>query len=377
MARSLSPPDDDLSGGKSLHMSVNEIDSSFAAAHPGFSIENLHSTMSANVEGFHGKLDVARFSGGQSNPTYMLSAGGQRYVLRKKPAGELLPSAHAVEREYRVITALQGTGVPVARTYCLCEDSNVIGTPFYIMEYVDGRILWDPTLPGMSREERAAIYDDMNRVVAALHGVDHAAVGLADFGRPGNYFERQIARWSRQYRASETERIEAMDSLIDWLPANIPAGEETAIVHGDLRLDNLIFHPREPRILAILDWELSTLGHPLADFAYHALTWRLTADEFRGMHGVDLEALGIPSEQQYLRDYCRRTGRESIHPDHWNFYLAYSMFRLAAILQGIMRRALDGTAASAQAFETGKKARRIAEAGWRQAQATVARVGAR
>ncbi|HJV86979.1 MAG TPA: phosphotransferase [Noviherbaspirillum sp.] len=332
----------------------------------GFDTVRLAQFMQAHVEGFSGELEVARFKGGQSNPTFLLTAGRQRYVLRKKPAGQLLPSAHAVEREYRVITALAGTGVPVARTYCLCEDSTVIGTPFYIMEYVDGRVLWDPTLPGMGKAERAAVYDDMNRVIAALHKVDYKAVGLDGFGKPGNYFERQIARWTKQYRASETDRIEAMDRLIEWLPTHIPPGDETGIVHGDLRLDNLIFHKEEPRILAILDWELSTLGHPLADFSYHMLTWRLTSGEFRGMAEYDLPALGIPSEAEYLQRYCERAGRASVPPADWDFYLGYSMFRLAAILQGILRRALDGTASSAEAVETGGRARRIAEAGWRQ-----------
>ncbi|WP_156396853.1 phosphotransferase [Noviherbaspirillum sp. Root189] len=332
-----------------------------------FETGRLQRYLEEHVEGFVGPLQARRFSDGQSNPTYLLETPGQRYVLRKKPSGVLLPSAHAVEREYRVITALHGSGVPVARTYCLCDDSTVIGTPFYVMEFVAGRVLWDPTLPGMQASERAAIYNDMNRVIAALHGIDPVAAGLGDFGRPGNYFERQIARWTRQYRASETEPIAAMDALIGWLPENMPAGDENRIVHGDLRLDNLIFHPTEPRIVAVLDWELSTLGHPLADFAYHALTWRLSADEFRGMRGADLAALGIPDEQAYVDQYCERTGRGPIPPEEWNFYLAYSMFRLAAILQGILKRALDGNASSAHAFETGRKARPIAEAGWRQA----------
>jgi aminoglycoside phosphotransferase (APT) family kinase protein len=332
-----------------------------------FDTERLEHYLEAHVEDFRGPLQAKRFSDGQSNPTFLLETPEQRYVLRKKPAGILLPSAHAVEREYRVITALQGSGVPVARSYCLCEDSTIIGTPFYVMEFVNGRVLWDPTLPGMRPSERTAVYDDMNRVVAALHGIDPVSVGLADFGRPGNFFERQIARWTRQYRASETETIDAMDALIDWLPAHIPAGDETTIVHGDLRLDNLIFHPTEPHIIAVLDWELSTLGHPLADFAYHSLTWRLSADEFRGMRGADLSQLGIPDEQAYLERYCQRTGRAAIPRQEWDFYLAYSMFRLAAILQGILKRAIDGSASSAQAFETGSKARPIAEAGWRQA----------
>jgi aminoglycoside phosphotransferase (APT) family kinase protein len=340
---------------------------------PGFAVADLEHYMRAHVDGFEGKVEVARFKGGQSNPTFQLNAGSKRYVLRKKPAGLLLPSAHAVEREYRVITALRDTDVPVARTYCLCEDSAVVGTPFYIMEHVDGRILWDPSLPGMANEERTAIYKDIIRVVAALHKVDYKKLGLEDFGRPGNYFERQIARWTKQYRAAETERMEAMDQLIAWLPEHIPPSDESAIVHGDLRLDNLIFHKDEPRILAVLDWELSTLGHPLADFAYHALPWRLTAEQFRGMAGCDLALLGIPSETHYVQDYCQRTGRQAIPQDEWDFYLAYSMFRLAAILQGILQRSLDGTATSAEALETGKKARGIAQAGWRQVQGIRAR----
>ncbi|RJF95432.1 phosphotransferase [Noviherbaspirillum saxi] len=330
----------------------------------------LASYMREHVAGFKGTLETQRFKGGQSNPTYLLSAGDQRYVLRKKPAGNLLPSAHAVEREYRVITALSATDVPVARTYCLCEDMDVIGTPFYLMEYVEGRILWDPALPGMTPAERAGIHDDVNRVVAALHTVDHQAVGLGDFGKPGNYFERQIARWTKQYRASETEPLESMERLIEWLPAHIPASNETTIVHGDLRLDNMIFHPSEPRVLAILDWELSTLGHPLADVAYHVLPWRLRSDEFRGMAEHDIASLGVPSEAEYVRRYCERTGRAPVPEHEWNFYLAYSMFRLAAILQGILRRAMDGTASSAEAMEIGSRGRRIAELGWKQTQGT-------
>src|SRR6476469_4297188 len=246
-----------------------------------FDVACLERFMRENVEGFGGTLEVEQFKGGQSNPTYRLSAGAKRYVLRRKPPGKLLPSAHAVDREYRVITALAKTDVPVARTYALCTDEAVIGTPFYIMDYVEGRVLWDPQLPGMPPGERAAIFDEMNRVIAALHRVDYAAIGLADYGKPGNYFQRQVDRWSRQYRASETEKIEAMDRLMEWLPANIPAGDETAIVHGDYRLDNMIFHPTEPRVLAVLDWELSTLGHPMADFSYHLMAWRLSATEFR------------------------------------------------------------------------------------------------
>ena len=274
------------------------------------------------IEGFSGPLRVEQFKGGQSNPTYRLSTPDRAYVLRRKPPGKLLPSAHAVDREYRVLSALAGTEVPVARTHLLCEDESVIGTAFYVMDCVDGRVLWDPSLPGLSPTERGAIFEQMNRVIAALHSVDPTAVGLADYGRPGNYFERQIGRWSKQYRASETETIEAMDRLIDWLPANIPPGEETAIVHGDYRLDNLIFAADRPELLAVLDWELSTLGHPLADFAYHCMSWHVPSGVFRGLGGADLAALGIPSEAEYVASYCRRTGRDGIDPDHWDFYLS-------------------------------------------------------
>ena len=329
-----------------------------------FDTAALERYLRAHVEGFAGDLVVEQFKGGQSNPTFLLTAGGKRYVLRRKPPGKLLPSAHAVDREYRVLTALRDTGVPVARTYCLCEDETVIGTMFYVMEHVAGRVLWDPSLPDASRETRAAIFDQMNHVIARLHSVDYQAVGLGDYGKPGNYLERQVARWSKQYRASETERIEAFENLIEWLPKNIPSGDETSIVHGDYRLDNVIFHPTEPKLLAVLDWELSTLGHPLADFAYHCMTWRLSPDEFRGMDQLDLPALGIPTEEQYVEAYCRRTGRTSI--PNWDFYMAFNMFRLAAILQGIMGRVVEGTAASQHAIDSGRRARPMAEAGWRQ-----------
>jgi len=333
-----------------------------------FDAAALAKFLRGRIEGFAGELAVEQFRGGQSNPTYLLTAGDRRYVMRAKPApaAKLLPSAHAIEREYRVISALGGAGIPVPATYCLCEDESVIGRAFYVMEFVDGRVLWEQSLPGMAPAERHAIYSEMNRVIAALHGVDYRAVGLEGFGKPGNYLARQIARWSKQYQASETEKIDAMDRLIEWLPENIPAGDETAVVHGDFRMDNLIFHPSEPRIVAILDWELSTLGHPLADFSYHCMSWRIPPAQFRGIGGLDLAALGIPGEAEYVAMYCRRTGRESI--PHWDFYLAYNMFRLAAILQGIMKRALDGTAASQQALDAGKRARPLAEMGWRLVQ---------
>jgi aminoglycoside phosphotransferase (APT) family kinase protein len=336
-----------------------------------FDVAALEAYMRSHVEGFSGTLSVEQFKGGQSNPTFLLSAGGRRYVLRRKPPGKLLPSAHAVDREYRVLRALHGTDVPVARPYALCEDDSVIGTAFYIMDFVQGRVFWDPSLPGMTPAERHAVFDELNRVIAALHSVDYDVVGLGDYGKPGSYLERQIARWTKQYRASETERIDAMENLIEWLPKNIPPGEETTLVHGDYRLDNVIFHPAEPRLLAVLDWELSTLGHPIADFAYHCMTWRLTPAEFRGMRGFDFAALGIPSEEEYVAMYCRRTGRASI--PHWDFYLAYNMFRLAGILQGIMGRVVEGTASSQHAIESGKRARPMAEAGWRQVERIIGR----
>ena len=329
-----------------------------------FDVTSLERFLREHVEGFGGKLEVEQFKGGQSNPTFMLKAAEKRYVLRRKPPGKLLQSAHAVDREYRVITALHGIGFPVAKTYCLCMDDAIIGTAFYVMDYVAGRVLWEPSLPQMGKEQRGAYFDELNRVIALLHSVDYAAIGLADYGKPGNYIERQINRWTKQYRASETERIEAMENLIEWLPKNIPQGDETTIVHGDYRMDNVMFHPTEPKMLAVLDWELSTLGHPLADFAYHCMTWRLTPGQFRGMMGVDFKALGIPTEQEYVSAYCRRTGRD--HIPNWDFYMAYNMFRLAGILQGIMGRVKDGTAASAHALEQGKRARPMAEAGWEQ-----------
>jgi len=333
------------------------------AAQHEFDRERLAVFLRERIGAFGGAVAVEQFAGGQSNPTYLVSAGSERYVLRRKPPGTLLPSAHAVDREYRVMHALAASGVPVPKVFALCDDPGVIGTEFFLMEYVPGRVFWDATLPGVAPSERSALYDELNRVIAALHGVDHAAVGLVDYGRPGDYLRRQIARWTRQYRAAATEPIEAMERLIEWLPENVPASDETTIVHGDFRIDNVIFHPSEPRILAVLDWELSTLGHPLADFAYHAMTWRVTADEFRGIKGVDLASLGIPDEAAYVAAYCARTGREAI--DDWDYYLAFNMFRMAAILQGILARAIQGNATSSEAVATGRRARPMAAAGWR------------
>lgn len=334
-----------------------------------FDVAALEAYLREHVEGFAGPLSVEQFKGGQSNPTFKLITPGKTYVMRSKPgpAAKLLPSAHAIDREFRVMRGLAGSEVPVATMHALCEDESVIGRAFYVMDFVDGRVLWEPQLPGMTAPQRTAIFDEMNRVMAALHRVDFTAAGLADYGRHEGYLSRQIARWTKQYRASETESIAAMDALIEWLPAHIPAGEETSIVHGDYRLDNVIFHPTEPRILAVLDWELSTLGHPLADFAYHCMTWVLPPGSGRGMAGVDLAGTGIPSLRQYTARYCERTGRPDGIPN-FEFYLAYNMFRLAGILQGIMKRVVDGTAASAQAVAMGKSARPIAEQGWQIAQ---------
>jgi aminoglycoside phosphotransferase (APT) family kinase protein len=341
-----------------------------------FDAPRLRRYLAEHVHGFDAvSLTIERLRGGQSNPTYLLETNEGRYVLRKKPDGPVLRSAHAIEREYRVISALQGTDVPVAPSLCLCEDSSVVGTPFYVMGFVEGRIFWDPTLPGFGADERAELYDDVNRVVAALHRIDPTAVGLSDYGRPGAYVSRQVVRWSEQYAASPLHhRSEAMDRLVRWLPENFPDSDSVCISHGDLRLDNLIFHPTKPRVVAVLDWELSTLGDPLADFSYHMLTWYLSPSEFRGMRGADLHALGIPAADVYLRRYCERVGRPPVAESVWDHYLVFNLFRLAAILQGIAVRAEEGNAAGGDARETGAKFRPIAELAWRLAQD---RLGAR
>lgn len=329
-------------------------------------VAELERYLAEQIEGFRGPLSVKRFEGGQSNPTFLLATPIERYVLRKKPDGVLLKSAHAVDREFRVTQALHGSEVPVAEPLCYCEDATIVGAPFYVSRFVEGRVLWDPALPGMTRDERAAIFDEMNRVAAALHRVDYRQRGLADYGRPDRYVERQLSRWTQQYRQSETVRIEAMERLIEWLPQHLPDSDESALAHGDLRLDNLMFHPTKPRVLAVLDWELSTIGHPLVDLSYHTITWRLRPDEFRGLVGHPLAELGIPDEVSYVRRYCERVGRPMIDASEWTFYAAFNLFRLASILQGIQKRALDGTAADAKAFENGRKAPIIADAGWRQ-----------
>jgi aminoglycoside phosphotransferase (APT) family kinase protein len=332
-------------------------------------VEERHRIDVASLEKFLNFkiLQIDQFKGGQSNPTYRITASDEKsYVLRRKPPGKLLPSAHAVEREYKVIKALHGVGFPVAKPYVLCEDQSVIGTAFYVMDCVEGRVLWDQSLPGMSRAERGAIWDELNSVISKLHLIDYRAAGLEDFGKPGDYVARQVSRWSKQYQASETQKIEAMDKLIAWLPKNIPPAGATSVVHGDFRLDNAIFHPSEPKILAVLDWELSTLGDSLADFSYHCMSWHIPPGQFRGIAGLDLKALGIPGESEYVAKYCNRTGRKAIDPSHWDYYMAYNLFRMAAILQGIAKRVLDGTAASTHAAEAGSRAPLLAGLGWAQ-----------
>ncbi len=327
-----------------------------------FDVAALDRYLAEHVAGFRGPTAVRQFRGGQSNPTYLLETPGRTYVLRRKPPGRLLPSAHAVEREYQVITALARTGVPVPQTYVLCEDPAVIGTPFYVMDYVEGRAFTNPMLPGLGPSERAAVYDSMNDELARLHRVDWGALGLGGFGKPGNYFVRQIHRWTSQYRASETERIESMERLIAWLPAHVPPGDETTLVHGDYRIGNMLIHPTGPRVVAVLDWELSTLGHPLGDLAYNCLPWRFDAADLQGLVGQDVTRLGIPSEEAYVARYCQRMDRTAI-PD-WDFYIAFAAFRLAAIWQGVIGRVLAGTANDPSALEHGARARALADAAW-------------
>ncbi len=330
----------------------------------------LEAWMAREVDGFAGPLRVEQFKGGQSNPTYKLITPDRDYVLRRKPPGQLLPGAHAVDREYRVITALRGQGFPVARTYGLCLDEEVIGTIFYVMEMVEGRIFWEASFPQVSREDRPLYFDAMNATMAALHAVDPDAAGLGDYGKPGNYFARQIARWSRQYREDvEAGPIAAMDRLVEWLPDNLPPDEpQPRIIHGDFRCDNMVFHPERPEVLAVLDWELSTLGHPLADFSYHVMMYRLPD----GLAGRDLAALNIPSETDYVAAYCRRTGRDSL-PD-LDFYMAFNLFRLAAIVHGIKGRLVRGNASSAHAAEMVKRLEPLAELAWAQAMRAGAKV---
>lgn len=321
--------------------------------------------LQANIEGYAGPLAIEQFKGGQSNPTYRLRTPARDYVLRRKPPGELLKGAHAIEREYRVTAALAGAGFPVPRVYSLCTDTAVAGTPFYVMSMVEGRIFWDSSLPELTRTERPQYFDAMNATLSQLHSLDAGAIGLADYGRPGNYFERQIARWSRQYLQDEAAgRDPHLDRLLEWLPGHIPTGEDSSVVHGDFRADNLVFHPTEPRVIAVLDWELSTIGHPLADFAYHLMMFRLPPSIIGGLHGQDLEALGIPPESDYVAAYCRRTGRDGIA--ELSFYVAFNMFRFAAILHGIKGRIARGTAASAHARSMADNFAPLAQLAWAQ-----------
>jgi aminoglycoside phosphotransferase (APT) family kinase protein len=338
-----------------------EIFSGTKPVDPRYAIDEvaLRAWMDANVAGFGGTMEMRQFKGGQSNPTYQLITPSQKYVLRRKPPGKLLPSAHAVDREYKVISALHPTGFPVAKPFGLCMDDSVIGTIFYIMDSVDGRILWDGTLPGSTNQQRTEIYTAKIKTLAALHTTDYKAVGLEDFGKAGSYFSRQISRWSKQYQLSETTKIPEMDKLIDWLPTSIPSGETTSIVHGDYRLDNMILHPTQSKVLAVLDWELSTLGDPLGDFTYHLMNWVMPAGQRSGLGGLDLAALGIPSLEDYTALYCEATGRAGIENIDW--YFAYNLFRLAGIIQGIVGRVRDGTAASDHASDNMDRVRPLAE----------------
>ena len=335
---------------------MSQLDDTFSGTKPvadalQFDQDALAAWMGEHVDGFEGPLTVEQFKGGQSNPTYKLTAPGRQFVLRRKPPGKLLPSAHAVDREFRVMQALGAQGFPAPKMHGLCEDDSVIGTAFYVMDFVEGRIFWDPYLPDLDRDERAAIYDASNATLAQLHGIDYEAAGLGEYGKPGNYFERQIGRWTKQYKAAEIDPIPAMDALIEWLPANAPEQERTSVVHGDYRLDNMIFHPTEPRVIAVLDWELSTLGDPLADFTYQLMQWRTPKEIRSGFLGVDLSDLGIPTEDEYVAAYCKRTGRQGI--PSLDFYIVYNIFRLAGIAQGVYARSVQGNASNERAKDLG------------------------
>lgn len=334
--------------------------------HLKFDEAALDAYMRDHVDGYTGPLTVKKFKGGQSNPTYLLTTPAKKYVLRRKPPGKLLPSAHAVDREYRVMTALGTENFPVPKTYALCEDESVVGTAFFIMDFVDGRIFWDASLPEVEKEKRKPLYHALIDTLADLHNIDFQKIGLNDYGKPGNYFERQIGRWSKQYAAAETGTIEEMDNLMKWLPTAIPSDDATSIVHGDYRFDNAIMHPTEPKTLAILDWELSTLGHPLADFTYLLMVWHMPASVRGGLLGADLEALGIPTVGEAVERYSKRTGRDGV-PDV-DFCLAYNMFRLASIIQGVYARSLQGNASSPAAKQMGENVKPLAALAWSFAQ---------
>lgn len=323
--------------------------------------QKLTAYLEGQIDGFKGPLTLKKFPGGQSNPTYLITAASGKYVLRSKPPGKLLKSAHAVDREYAVTKALLGTDVPVATPHHLCRDEAIIGSWFYVMDYREGRIFWDPSLPDMAKDDRTALYHEMNRVLSAIHSVDIVKQGLGDFGKPGNYYARQIGRWTTQYKASETEHIAPMEQLMTWVGDNIPPDDgRVSLIHGDFRLDNFIFHPGKPEIIAVVDWELSTLGHPLADLAYQCMQWRMPHSSIvKGLDGLDRTALGIPTEEAYIQEYATRMGWKTI--DHWPFYLAFSFFRLAAIVQGVMKRSLDGNASNERAAQVGRLTRPLAE----------------
>jgi aminoglycoside phosphotransferase (APT) family kinase protein len=327
-----------------------------------FDEQALEAYLVDHIAGFQGPIEVRQFEGGQSNPTFQLSTPSTSYVLRKQPPGDLLPSAHQVDREYRVMKALEHTDVPVPKMYCLCIDPEILGTKFYVMEMVEGRLFTETLLPTLTPEERGSIYRDLARIMARLHQVDVDQVGLTDFGRPGNYYQRQVGRWSKQYIASQTEKIEAMDNLMTWLPENMPSEHKSVIVHGDYRLGNTLIHPTEPKVVALLDWELSTLGDGLADLGYLCQDYHADSYTSEGLAAADLDALGIPKEQEFVAEYCRHAGIASI--DNWLFYVIYNMFRSAAIVQGVYKRGLDGNASSERALEYGEIARLRAERAW-------------
>ncbi len=335
-----------------------------------FDVKRLEAYLAERIEGFQTPLEVRQFKGGQSNPTYQLITPNRKYVLRRKPPGKLLPSAHAVDREFRIISALYPTGFPVAKPYLLCEDESVIGTMFYVMDCVEGRIYWGPLLPDQTPKQRGEIYDAMNETLARLHNLDYLKLGLEDYGKPGNYIARQISRWTKQYQLSETQTVPEMNRLIEWLPEHLPPGERTSIVHGDYRLDNMVLHPSEPKVLAVLDWELSTIGDPLADFTYHLMQWQMpqggSSAGTTSLLGHDLKALGIPSLDEYVGMYWRRTKRTET--PNMDYYAAYNFFKLAGILQGIIGRVRDGTAANTNASANPDTVKALAVAGWFYAQ---------
>ncbi|MFH1137127.1 MAG: phosphotransferase [Pseudomonadota bacterium] len=329
-----------------------------------FDEKRLAEYLADNLAEFKGPLAITQFEGGQSNPTFLLEAAGRKWVLRRKPPGQLLPSAHQVDREYRVMKALEGTRVPVPKMLLLCRDETVMGSMFFVMEHIPGRVLRDSKLPGFSPEERRAVYRDMNQNLAELHNLDYKKLGLEDFGKPGNYYARQISRWSRQYLAARTDDIPEMDALMEHLPRAIPASDEAGVIHGDFRMENHLFHPTAAKSVAVLDWELSTLGHPLGDLAYHCMPYHAEMKDASGtLSDIAGPQTGLPTEKEYLAWYCERTGRAGI--EHWNFYLAFALFRMAGILQGVYKRGLLGNASSAAALERGKHARLAAVTGWK------------